>query len=113
MNLGESSGVPNEMPSLPMPFIEPTLANVLCELRKASDVSLAQRRHWSCSLRSVVKGLGKPPELLPARWTALRLPVSRLHHVNLGVTAKTLANHKANARAVLRWCAREQKVPAR
>ena len=96
-----------------MPLIEPTLADVLSAVGKASDLSPAQRQHWSCSLRGVAKGLGKPPELLPARWTALRQPISRLHHVHLGVTAKTLANHKANARAALSWFAREQKVPAR
>ena len=58
-------------------------------------------------------GLDRPLELVPARWTALRIPVSRLHHHPLGVTPKTLANHKANLKAALRWFTGETGGPVR
>jgi len=94
-------------------LIEPSVAHLLTALGVATDLDVVQRRHWSCSLRVVAKGLGKPPELLPARWTALRQPISRLHHVQMGITAKTLANHKANVRAALSWFANEKGIPSR
>ncbi len=34
-----------------------------------------------------------------------------MHHARLGVTAKTLANHKSNVRAALRWFGEERGVP--
>jgi hypothetical protein len=34
-------------------------------------------------------------------------------YVRLGVTAKTLANHKSNVRAALRWFNKECDVPVR
>ena len=41
------------------------------------------------------------------------MPVGQLHHARLGVTAKTVANHKANVAAALRWFGKEYNVPAR
>ena len=46
-------------------------------------------------------------------WTAIRLPVGQLHHARLGVTAKTVANHKANVAAALRWFGKEYNLPSR
>ena len=94
-------------------LIEASMADAMAAIEAAEDVPEDKRRHWMCSLRIVAKALGKPPELLPARWTAVRIPISRLHHAQMGVTAKTLANHKANVRAALSWFAKEQNVPSR
>ena len=93
--------------------IEPSVADAMAAIEAADDLKEDKRRHWACSLRVVAKALGKPPELVPARWTALRLPLSRLHHGQMGMTAKTLANHKANVRAALSWFAKEENVPLR
>src|SRR5262249_31751826 len=95
------------------PLIEPSVADVLLAIEVSSDLTVVQRQHWFCSVGIAAKALGKPPELLPARWTALRQPISRLHHVQMGVTAKTLANHKANVRGALRWFAKEESLPSR
>jgi hypothetical protein len=92
-------------------LIEPSVANALVAIERADDLPEDKRRHWPCSLRVTAKALGKPPELVPARWTAVRIPISRLHHVQMSVTAKTLANHKANVRAALSWFAQEDNVP--
>jgi integrase len=42
---------------------------------------------------------------------AVRLAVAKLHHARIGVTAKTLSNHKSNAKAALRWFADEYDIP--
>jgi hypothetical protein len=39
--------------------------------------------------------------------------MGRLHHIQMSVTAKTLANHKSNVRAALRWFAKEESAPLR
>jgi hypothetical protein len=71
------------------------------------------RRHWTCSLRQIAKWLDRPAEVIPARWQSVRISVSQLHHARLGMTAKTLANHRSNIRAALRWFGREHDVPQR
>src|SRR5215218_4267368 len=95
------------------PLIEPSLADALAAIERAEALSPDIRRHWACSLRRIAEALDRPLELAPARWTALRIPVSRLHHASLKLTAKTLANHKANLKAALRWFAGEAHVPVR
>jgi len=62
------------------PLIEPSVANLLASIEASPDLTERRRRHWTCSMRFATRALGKPPELLPARWTALRQPISRLHH---------------------------------
>ena len=52
-------------------------------------------------------------EIIPARWTATRFAVGRLHHARVGANAKTLANHKSNVRAALLWLGNEKNVPSR
>ena len=54
---------------------------------------------------------GPAVELIPARWTSIRLPVGQLHHARFGVTAKTVANHRSNVAAALRWFGKEYHVP--
>jgi hypothetical protein len=93
-------------------LIEP-MADVIAAIEAGDDLPKDKRRHWACSLRVIAKALGKPPELVPARWTAVRSSLSRLHHGQMGVTAKTLANHKANVRAALSWFAKEENLPSR
>jgi len=52
-------------------------------------------------------------QAIPARWTAARFSIGRLHHAVVGWNPKTLANHKANVRAALRWFGKEEDVPSR
>jgi integrase len=62
-------------------------------------------------LRQIAKWLDRPVEVIPARWQSVRISVGQLHHARVGVTAKTLANHKSNVRAALRWIGEERDVP--
>ena len=57
--------------------------------------------------------LDRPMVLIPARWTAVRIPTGRLKAAALGVTQKTLSNHLSNVRAALAWMQKEKRAPAR
>jgi hypothetical protein len=94
--------VPMHHTTSPLPLLELSLAGAIDRIEAAESLPSDKRRQWVCSLRQIAKGLDRPLALVPARWTALRLPVSRLHHLALGTTPKTLANHKANLRAALK-----------
>jgi integrase len=93
--------------------LEPTFSVAMTAIENAADLSASVQRHWVCSLRQIAKWLDRPAEVTPARWTAIRLPVGQLHHARLGVTAKTVANHKSNVAAALRWFGKEYNVPSR
>jgi len=93
--------------------LEPTFSVAMTAIEDAADLSASVKRHWVCSLRQIAKWLDRPVEVTPARWTAIRLPVGQLHHARLGVTAKTVANHKSNVAAALRWFGKECNVPSR
>jgi Phage integrase family len=97
----------------PMAPLEPTFSVAMTAIEDAADLSASVKRHWVCSLRQIAKWLDRPVAVTPARWTAIRMPVSQLHHARLGVTAKTVANHKSNAAAALRWFGKEYNVPVR
>ncbi len=97
----------------PMVVLEPTFSAAMTAIEDAADLSAGIKRHWVCSLRQIAKWLDRPVELTPARWTAIWLQVGQLHHARLGVTAKTVANHKANAAAALRWFGKEYNLPSR
>ncbi len=94
-------------------LLEPSFADAIAAIEQASGLPHQTQRHWVCSLRQIAKFLDKPLEMIPARWTAVRFPIGRLHHARVGVTWKTLANHRANARAALGWLREEHDVPAR
>src|SRR5262249_36289591 len=63
------------------------------------------------SLRQIAKLLDKPLEVIPARCSAVRADLGQLHHAPVGLTAKTLQNHKSNAKSALLWLAREKGIP--
>ena len=94
-------------------LLEPSFVDAVAAIERAPDLSEQTRRHWVCSLRQIAKWLDRPAAVVPARWTSVRMPVSQLHHARVGVTAKTLANHKSNVRAALRWFGKEHDVPVR
>jgi len=92
-------------------ILEPSIVDLIEAIEQAPDLSEQSRRHWVCSLRKIAKYLDRPPAATPARWPSIRFPIAQVHHARVGVTAKTLANHKANVRAALRWFGKEHDVP--
>jgi hypothetical protein len=84
-------------------LLEPSMADVLKVIEAATDLTASKKTHWSCSLRQVCTGIGRPVESIPGRWSGVDVALRQLHHARLGCSPKTLANHKANARAALVW----------
>jgi integrase len=90
--------------------LEPTFADLMAAIADATDLPAPIRRHWRTSLAAIAKAFDQPPELIPARYSAVRARMAALHHVPMDWTAKTLANHKSNAKAALIWFAKEKEV---
>jgi hypothetical protein len=94
-------------------LIEPCFADALQAIVQATDLSPETRSQWASALRQIAKAQNKPLETLPARWTAARFNVGRLHHAMVGSNPKTLANQKSNVKAALLWFGKETGVPSR
>lgn len=94
-------------------MLEASFADAIGKIETATDITSAQRTHWACGLRRIADALGRPPESIAARWGAVVLKVNQLHHADCGMTWKTLANHKANAKRALHWFQNDQNLPKR
>jgi integrase len=92
-------------------ILGPTFVDLLAGIEQAADLSEQTRRHWGCSAGQIARWLDRPAAVIPARLNAVEVPLRQLHHVRVGVTAKTLANHRSNVRAALRWFGKGQDVP--
>ena len=92
-------------------LLEPSFLDLIAAIEREPELSEQLRRHWICSLRKVADWLDRPAAVIPARWSAVQMAVGQLHHARVGVTAKTLANHRSNARAALRWFGNEHHLP--
>ena len=99
--------------TVPTELLEPSFADLVDAIEQATGLSDERRRHWVCSARQIAKWLDRPITLVPARWTAIQIAVGQLHHARVGVRPKTLANHRANVKAALRWFGKERNVPER
>ena len=94
-------------------LLEPSCSDVAKAIEPASDLSAQIKSHWRCSMVQIAKAMDRPLDTIAARWTAVRPAIDRLHHARVGMNEKTLANHKSNARAALRWFAGVQDLPTR
>lgn len=94
-------------------LLELSLKEAIALISQTETLAGTTRTQWICSLRQIGRWLDRPLSLIPARWTALRLPVERLHHAPLGLSVQTLRNHKANLKAALRFVRGETNVPVR
>jgi hypothetical protein len=94
-------------------LLEASFLDLIAAIAHSTELSISTRRHWACSTQRIAQWLDRPAETIPARLVAIRIALGLLHHARLGVTAKTLANHRANVRAALQWFRREQGSPAR
>jgi hypothetical protein len=92
---------------------EPSMADVLNAIEAAKNLTATKKTHWSCSVRQICIGIGRPPESIPGRWSGVNVALQRLHHAHLGCNPKTLSNHKANVKACLAWFAGIENLPKR
>ena len=86
---------------------DPSWADAIAAIDKAEDLSFAQKRHWSTSLRQTGRYLDRPLSLIPTRIAAIGPAIRELHPARLGVNPKTFLNHRANVRAALLWFNRQ------
>src|SRR5262245_50256861 len=99
------------MTSSPTTLLEPSFVDLIAAIEQAAELSMQIRRHWCCSARQIARWLDRPAAVIPARGNGVDTPLRRLHYAGLGVTAKTLANHKSNIRAALRWFNKQPGMP--
>jgi len=92
-------------------LLEPSIVDALKAIETAADLPTSKRTHWACSVRPTCVYLNRPPDIVPARWSAIKNAVHNLHAARVGANHKTLANHKANCRAALLWFAQEKNLP--
>jgi hypothetical protein len=92
-------------------LVEKSFADAIAMIAAAEELPEEKRRHWTTSLRQVAKAWGRPLEVIPARYSAVRADLINLHEVPAGLTAKTLQNHKSNAKSALLYLTREKGVP--
>ncbi len=92
-------------------LLEPSFRDAVAIIAGAQELPEQTRRHWATSLRQIAKALDKPPEVIPARYLAVRPALAVLHNVPAGMTAKTLQNHKSNVKSALFWLTREKGIP--
>jgi site-specific recombinase XerC len=92
-------------------LIEASFVDAIAIIAASDELPEQTRRHWVTSLRQIAKALDKPLEVIPARLSAVRADLARLHHAPTGLTPKTLQNHKSNVRGALRWLARDKGIP--
>jgi hypothetical protein len=92
-------------------LIEPSFVDAIAIIAASDELPKQTQRHWTTSLRQIAKALDKPLEVIPARLTALRADLARLHHAPAGLTVKTLRNHKSNVKTALLWLARGKRIP--
>jgi hypothetical protein len=82
-------------------ILGPTFVDLIAAIEQAAELPEPTRRHWGCSARQIARWLDRPAAVIPARLNAVEVPLRQLHHVRIGVTAKTLANH----------CQRQPEIP--
>ena len=92
----------NAVAEISTALIEPSFADMIERIEADEALPKDRKVHWRCSIGIIAKGLGKDITAIPARWMAIKLAVGELHHERMGITAKTLASHRANLKAALR-----------
>ena len=78
-----------------------TLADVIDQIDAHGELSATRRRDLQSAIRRMCKHLGRDPGSLPASLTALRGPVAKLNHAQLGLSPKTLLNMRSDFLAAL------------
>src|SRR5262245_15119710 len=57
-------------------LLEASFADAVARISRAEDLKPERRGQLVCSLRVTSEMLGRPPELIPARWSAVRQALS-------------------------------------
>jgi hypothetical protein len=52
-------------------LLEPSMADVLEAIGTAIELNVSKKAHWSCSVRQICSGIGRPAENIPGRWSGV------------------------------------------
>ena len=69
-------------------LLETSFVDAIAIIAASDELPEQTRRHWVTSLRQIAKALDKPLEVIPARLSAVRADLARLHHAPTGLTVK-------------------------
>ena len=92
---------------------ERSLADAMAAIGADPSLLESKRRHWKTSMKRIAEGIGRPPQSLPARLTALRHHIGRLNPVLMRIEPKSLANHKSNLTAAINHFMKISAAPRR
>jgi hypothetical protein len=92
-------------------LIEPSLQDAIQMIAASTELPNQTKQHWLTSVRQFAKVVDRPLALVPARYSAVRNDLAKWHHVPVGLTAKTVMNHRSNVKGMLLWLAREKGIP--
>lgn len=77
----------------------------------SEDLSQPVKLHWTTSLRQFAKATGRPLEVIPARYSAIRNDLANWHHAPSGLAPKTVNNHRSNTKSALLYLSHEIGIP--
>ena len=92
-------------------LIEPSFADAIAMIAASEELPEQLKRHWATSLRQFAKAKGRPPEIIPARYSAVRNDLASWHHAPSGLTPKTVMNHRSNTKRALLYLSKEKGIP--
>ena len=77
----------------------------------SKELPVPIKRHWTTSMRQFGKATGRPLEVIPARYSAVRNELASWHHAPSGLNPKTVRNHRSNTKSALLYLAQEKGIP--
>ena len=92
-------------------LIEPSFRDAIAMIAASETLPEQVKRHWSTSMRQFAKAKGRPLEVIPARYSAVRNDLASWHHVPSGLTPKTVMNHRSNTKSALLYLSHEKGLP--
>ncbi len=65
-------------------LIEPSFHDAIVMIAASKELPEQLKRHWNTSLRQFAKAVGRPLEVIPARYSAVRNELASWHHAPSG-----------------------------
>ncbi len=95
----------------PPSLIEASFTDAIAIVAAAQELPDQTRRHWMTSLRRIAQALDKPPELIPARYSAVRPVLARAASGPHRAHREDVAEPQEHVKSALLWLAREKGIP--
>ncbi len=92
-------------------LIEPSFQDAIAMIAASKELPVQLKRHWTTSLRQFAKAKGRPLEVIPARYSAVRNDLASWHHAPSGLTPKTVMNHRSNTKRALLYLSHDKGLP--